>query len=135
MIGGKCFLAKSFLAKGPWRSPTIAITAGSLPAQKILSRRKWNKHGLKCAVPVWQRYGIAEGLGYSRMGTGLQRWFFSSATLPQAVQVNRMAASLSRQTWRASTFGVPQKLQVEVSSQGLHKCPGVSATAPQVVHV
>jgi hypothetical protein len=30
---------------------------------------------------------------------------------------------------------IPQKLQLDLSPQGLHKCPGSFATAPQVLQV
>jgi len=79
--------------------------------------------------------GIVAIKGYSVMGEGLQRKFSSSATLPQVEQKNCMATSLSRQTCRAPASGVPQKLQEDVVSHGLHRCPGVSAAAPQVVHI
>jgi hypothetical protein len=46
-----------------------------------------------------------------------------------------MAASLSLHMCPVSTLGVPQKLQLALSPQGLHKCPGSFATAPQFLHV
>jgi hypothetical protein len=57
------------------------------------------------------------------------------ATRPQALQVNFMAASLSLHTCFASTEGDPQKLHLDLSPQGLHRCPGSLATAPQVLQV
>jgi hypothetical protein len=57
------------------------------------------------------------------------------ATRPQPSQTNFIAASLSLQTCFGSTFGAPQKLQFFSSPQGLHKCPGSFATAPQLLHV
>jgi hypothetical protein len=46
-----------------------------------------------------------------------------------------MAASLSLHICPVSTLGVPQKLQLALSPQGLHKWPGSFATAPQFLHV
>ena len=69
------------------------------------------------------------------MADGLQRWPSSMATRPQPPQTYFMAPSLSLHIWPVSTLGVPQKLQPDVSPQGLHKCPGSSATAPQFLQV
>jgi hypothetical protein len=57
------------------------------------------------------------------------------ATRPQPPQTYFIAASLSLHMWVWSTLGAPQKLQFLASPQGLHKCPGASATAPQFLHV
>jgi hypothetical protein len=46
-----------------------------------------------------------------------------------------MAASLSLQTCLASVCIAPQKLHLDLSSQGLQRWPGASATAPQFLHV
>jgi hypothetical protein len=57
------------------------------------------------------------------------------ATRPQPWQTYFIAASLSLHIWVWSTLGDPQKLHFFLSPQGLHKCPGSSATAPQFLHV
>jgi len=46
-----------------------------------------------------------------------------------------MAASLSLHMCLVSVSGVPQKLHLDASPQGLHKCPGSLATAPQFLQV
>jgi hypothetical protein len=46
-----------------------------------------------------------------------------------------MAASLSLHMWVVSMLKIPQKLQLDLSPQGLHKCPGSFATAPQLLQV
>jgi hypothetical protein len=46
-----------------------------------------------------------------------------------------MAASLSLHMCVLSMLKIPQKLQLDLSPQGLHKCPGSFATAPQVLQV
>ena len=46
-----------------------------------------------------------------------------------------MAASLSLHIWVVSTLKIPQKLQLDLSPQGLHKCPGSFATALQLLQV
>jgi len=57
------------------------------------------------------------------------------ATLPQPEQEYFMAASLSLHMCLVSVSGVPQKLHLAASPQGLHKCPGSLATAPQFLQV
>jgi hypothetical protein len=69
------------------------------------------------------------------MAVGLQRWPISMATRPHPPQTYFMAASLSLHICPVSTLGVPQKLQLALSPQGLHKWPGSLATAPQFLHV
>jgi hypothetical protein len=46
-----------------------------------------------------------------------------------------MAASFALQTWVAATSDSPQNEQEITSTDGLHKWPGSSATAPQFLHV
>jgi len=57
------------------------------------------------------------------------------ATLPQPEQEYFMAASLSLHMCFVSALGVPQKLHLAGSPQGLHRCPGSLATAPQFLQV
>ena len=66
---------------------------------------------------------------------GLHRWPFSIATRPHPSHTYCMAASLSLHTWVALTSGAPQKLHLDLSPQGLQRCPGSSATAPQFLQV
>ena len=72
---------------------------------------------------------------YYPMGVGAQRWPSSIATLPQPEQEYFIAASLSLHMCLVSVSGVPQKLHLAASPQGLHRCPGASATAPQFLQV
>jgi len=46
-----------------------------------------------------------------------------------------MAASLSLHMCVVSMLKIPQKLQLDLSPQGLHKCPGSFAIAPQLLQV
>jgi hypothetical protein len=57
------------------------------------------------------------------------------ATLPQPEQEYFMAANLSLHICFVSALGVPQKLHLAASPQGLHRCPGSLATAPQFLQV
>ena len=57
------------------------------------------------------------------------------ATRPHPSQTYFMAASLSLQTCLASVCIAPQKLHFDLSSHGLQRWPGASATAPQFLHV
>ena len=57
------------------------------------------------------------------------------ATLPQPEHEYFMLASLSLHMCFVSTSGVPQKLHLAASPQGLHRCPGSLATAPQFLQV
>jgi hypothetical protein len=68
------------------------------------------------------------------IGDGLHKCVFSMATRPHPSQEYFMAESLSLHMWVASALGVPQKLHLAASPQGLHRCPGASATAPQFLH-
>ena len=69
------------------------------------------------------------------ISNGLQRRASSDATLPQVWQEYFIAASFSLHIWAAPTSLAPQKEQDNFSMAGLQRCPGSSATAPQVLHV
>ena len=66
---------------------------------------------------------------------GVHKFPSSVARRPHPPQTNFISESLSLQTCLASTSGVPQKLHSDLSSQGLHRCPESSESAPQVLHV
>jgi len=55
------------------------------------------------------------------MGEGLQRWPDSMATRPQPSQTYFMADSLSLHMCWGFAVGVPQKLHLDASSQGLQR--------------
>lgn len=66
---------------------------------------------------------------------GLHRWPSSIATRPHPSHTYFMASSLSVHMCVVSMLKIPQKLQLDLSPQGLHKCPGSFATAPQLLQV